>query len=85
MVEVVCLKCEKAIEPQQLNDPVNYDTESYDGQIRCQECKALLYVKLVKGRVQKCKQAEEKPPHTVYDTEVVHRPDGRTETRKVVE
>ncbi len=60
MVEIECLACEKAIKPQQLNDTDNYDTENYDGQIVCQECKSLLYVKLVKGKVQKSKIVENK-------------------------
>lgn len=57
MVEIECLACGKAIKPRQLNDTENYDTENYDGQIVCQnqECKSLLYVKLVKGKVQKSK------------------------------
>ena len=60
MVELECLACEKAIKPQQLNDTDNYDTENYDGQVVCQECKSLLYVKLVKGKVQKSKIVENK-------------------------
>ena len=60
MVEIECLACGKAIKPQQLNDTDNYDTENYDGQIVCQECKSLLYVKLVKGKVQKSKILENK-------------------------
>jgi len=53
MVEIECLACGKAIKPQQLNDTDNYDTENYDGQIVCQECQSLLYIKLVKSKVQK--------------------------------
>ncbi len=60
MVEIQCLACTKAIKPQQLNDTDNYDTGNYDGQIACQECKSFLYVKLVKGKVQKCKVVENK-------------------------
>ena len=60
MGEIECLACGKAIKPRQLNDTENYDTENYDGQIVCQECKSLLYVKLVKGKVQKHKIIEDK-------------------------
>ena len=60
MVEIECLACCKTIRPRQLNDTENYDTENYDGQIVCQECKSLLYVKSVKGKVQKCKIIEDK-------------------------
>ena len=60
MVEIECLACGKTIKPRQLNDTDNYDTENYDGQIVCQECKSLLYVKSVKGKVQKSKVVENK-------------------------
>ena len=60
MVDIECLACGKAIKPQQLNDSNNYDTENYDGHVVCQECKSLLYVKLVKGKVQKYKIVEKK-------------------------
>ena len=60
MMEIECLACGKAIKPRQLNDTDSYDTENYDGQIVCQECKSLLYVKSVKGKVQKSKIIEDK-------------------------
>ena len=60
MLEIECLACGKAIKPRQLNDTDNYDTENYDGQVVCQECKSLIYVKLVKGKVQKYKIIEDK-------------------------
>ena len=60
MGKIECLACGKAIKPRQLNDTENYDTENYDGQIVCQECKSLLYVKLVKGKIQKYKVVENK-------------------------
>ena len=48
MVRILCLVCGKPIKiPQYI------DTERYDGQVVCQECKSLLHVKLVKGKVQK--------------------------------
>ncbi len=55
MIEIQCLACGKSIKPRQLNDTENYDTDNYDGQVLCQECKSWLYVKLIKGKVQKCK------------------------------
>jgi len=58
MVEIQCVACEKIIKPRQLNDNDNYDTKNYDGQVVCQECKSLLYVKSVKGKVQKTKLVE---------------------------
>jgi DNA-directed RNA polymerase subunit RPC12/RpoP len=60
MVEIGCLACGKAVKPQQLNDTDNYDTENYDGEVICQECKSRLHVKLVKGKVQKYKIVEKK-------------------------
>jgi len=47
MVEIECLACGKP-----LKIPQYIDTEKYDGEMVCQECKALLHVKLVKGKVQ---------------------------------
>ncbi len=55
MVEIECLVCEKII-----NIPNYIDTEKYEGQMVCQECKSILYVKLVKGKVQKYKVLENK-------------------------
>ncbi len=72
MGEIECLACGKAIKPRQLNDTENYNTENYDGQIVCQECKSLLYVKLVKGKVQKSKIVERKSKDFNF-TEVVMR------------
>lgn len=55
MVRILCLVCGKPIKiPQYI------DTERYDGQVVCQECKSLLHVKLVKGKVQKYKVVENK-------------------------
>ena len=48
MVEIECLLCEKHIKlPQYI------DAEDYDGEVVCQECQSLLYIKLVKSKVQK--------------------------------
>ena len=60
MVEIECLACRKTFRPKQLSDTVNYDTDNYDGQIVCEECESLLYVKLVKGKVQKYKIIKDK-------------------------
>jgi len=48
MVEIECLLCEKPIKL-----PKYIDTENYDGEVVCQECESLLYIKLVKGKLQK--------------------------------
>ena len=50
MVRIKCLACGKAVKA-----PKFIDTDNYDGQVVCQECKSLLHVKLVKGKVQKYK------------------------------
>ncbi len=55
MVEIECLACGKAVELPQF-----VDTDNYDGQVVCQECKSLLHVKLAKGKVQKYKIVEKK-------------------------
>ena len=57
MVEIECLACGKP-----LKIPQYIDTEKYDGEMVCQECKALLHVKLVKGQVQKYKIVEKFVP-----------------------
>ncbi len=55
MVEIGCLACSKIIKlPQYI------DTEKYDGQVVCEECNSLLYIKLVKGKVEKFKIVENK-------------------------
>ena len=53
MVEIECLTCRKIIKMQQY-----IDTEKYDGQVVCEECKSTLYIKLAKGKVQKYKIVE---------------------------
>ena len=55
MVEIECLACGKAVKL-----PRFIDSDNYDGQLVCQECKSLLHVKLVKGKVQKYKVLENK-------------------------
>ncbi len=55
MVEIECLACGKTIKI-----PPFIDTEKYDGQVTCQECNSLLYVKLVQEKVQKYKVVENK-------------------------
>ena len=50
MVDIKCLACGKTVKLPQF-----IDTNYYDGQVVCQECKSLLHVKLVKGKVQKYK------------------------------
>ena len=55
MVEIECLACGKAVKLPQF-----IDTDNYDGQVVCQECKSLLHAKLVKGKIQKYKIVENK-------------------------
>ena len=56
MVEIDCLVCGKAIAI-----PEFIDTNNYDGQIACPECKSLLQVKLVGSKVRKYSVGERKP------------------------
>jgi uncharacterized Zn finger protein (UPF0148 family) len=56
MVEIECLVCGKTIKI-----PEFIDTNNYDGQIACPECKSLLQVKLVGAKVRKYKVVERKP------------------------
>jgi DNA-directed RNA polymerase subunit RPC12/RpoP len=53
MVEIKCLACGKSVKL-----PPYINTEKYDVEVVCQECKALLHVKLVKDKVEKYKIVE---------------------------
>jgi len=53
MVEIECLACGKRVKL-----PPYINTEKYDGEVVCQECKALLHVKLIKDKVEKYKIVE---------------------------
>jgi hypothetical protein len=70
VVEIVCLACDKTLELPQF-----IDTDNYDGQLVCSKCKALLHVKLVKGKLRKYKIVERlrlgEPVelHVVYDND----------------
>ena len=55
MEEITCLACGKTI-----NIPDFIDTNSYDGQLTCQECKSLLHIKLGGGKVRKYEVVEKK-------------------------
>ena len=57
MVEIECLACGKT-----LKMPKYIDADKYDGQVVCQECKSLLHVKLVKGKVEKYRIEKENFP-----------------------
>ena len=57
MIEIECLACGKT-----LNMPKYIDTDKYDGQVVCQECKSLLHIILVKGKVEKYRIEKEKFP-----------------------
>ena len=48
MVEIECLACDKTLEI-----PKSIDIDNYDGQLVCSECRALLHVKLIKGKLRK--------------------------------
>ena len=70
MVEIECLACDKTLEL-----PQSVDTDNYDGRLVCSNCKALLHVKLVKGKLRKYKIVERFRPgepvklHVVYDND----------------
>jgi uncharacterized Zn finger protein (UPF0148 family) len=55
-MEINCLVCGKAIPI-----PEFIDTNNYDGQIACPECKSLLQIKLAGAKVRKYQVAERKP------------------------
>jgi DNA-directed RNA polymerase subunit RPC12/RpoP len=55
MSDVECLACGKPVKLPQF-----IDTDSYDGQVVCKKCGALLYVKFAKGKVQKYRIVDRK-------------------------
>ncbi len=57
MADIECLACGKTVKLPQF-----IDSDDYDGQIVCQECKALLHVKLIKGKLRKYKIVERLRP-----------------------
>lgn len=72
MVEISCLACSKIIKM-----PQYIDTEKYDGQVVCEECNSLLYIKLVKGKVEKYKLIENKRKP---DVKLIFRPAGEKDS-----
>jgi DNA-directed RNA polymerase subunit RPC12/RpoP len=75
MVKFKCRACGKTIELPQRIDTDTYediDTDDYDGQVVCQECKALLHMKLVKGKVRKCKIVERLRPGAPVEFRVTY-------------
>ena len=54
-MEIECLACGKPI-----RIPDFIDTNNYDGQVTCQECKSLLHIKLAGGKVRKYEVVERK-------------------------
>lgn len=53
MIDIECLSCRKTVKI-----PQYVDTKKYDGQVVCQECGALLHIKLVNSKVQGYKLVE---------------------------
>jgi len=67
MVEIQCLACDKTLKlPQYVN------TDNYDGQVVCPECKALLHVKLVKSKVLRYRIVERHRPGEPVKIEVAY-------------
>ncbi len=77
MMEIECLACGKTIKPLQLND-----TDNYDGQIVCQGCKSLLYVKAVKVKVQKYKIIKENSKNFNFTKMVIDMQKERNQQEK---
>ena len=55
MVDIKCLACGKTVKI-----PEYIDSDNYDGQLVCDKCKSLLYIKLVASKVRKYKVVESK-------------------------
>ncbi len=74
MVEIECLVCGKTIEI-----PKFIDTNNYDGQIACSECKSLLQVKLVGAKVRKYMVVEKKSRSLTVAESGLSRQSGKVE------
>ncbi len=78
MVKINCLQCGRL-----LKFPSYIDPEDYDGQIRCNKCKALLYIKFKSSEVKKYKLIGKQPntyPHDIRVITAVPRPDYSKES-----
>ena len=60
MVSIECTRCEKNIEI-----PKYIDTNSYDGDLLCKECKSLLYIKY-EGNILKKRKLTDKGSYEDY-------------------
>ena len=56
MVEIECHVCKKEFSIHK-----SIDTDNYDGEVVCPECKSMLHVKIVKGKLQKRKVIKRQP------------------------
>jgi len=68
-MEIDCLVCGKTI-----TIPDFIDTNNYDGQLTCQECKSLLRVKLGGGKVRKYEVVEKKRGLTPIESAASRKP-----------
>ena len=70
MVQIECLCGKKFIPPKCI------DTNNYEGEVVCPECKALLHIKLAKGKLQKRKvvKIRKEITFTPNDYELATRP-----------
>jgi uncharacterized Zn finger protein len=72
MTEIECHGCGKVFTPHKC-----INTDNFDGEVRCPECKAFLRVKLVKGKLEKRTlipmEKKMPPPLTADDYELIAR------------
>ena len=80
MVQIECWACGKAVKIPQF-----IDTDNYDGQVVCQECKSLLHVKLVKGKLQKYKVVKNKAKDFNFTELVMDLAEKRKQQEKAAE
>ena len=67
MVEIQCLVCKNPLQMPSYIDP-----DDYDGQVICQECDALLHIKLRDSKVKKYKiiKYEIQPPNIEFSMNI---------------
>jgi uncharacterized Zn finger protein (UPF0148 family) len=79
MLEINCLVC-----GQTIKIPEFIDTNNYDGQVSCPECKSLLHVKLVGAKVRKYMVVERKSPSlTVTESGLSRQTGGEVDVKSV--
>ncbi len=78
-MDIDCLACGKTI-----TIPDFIDTNNYDGQITCQECKSLMHIRLGGGKLRKYEVVERKSrPLTPMESAASRKPGGTPDVESI--